>query len=223
MPGSSPNGLRCYAAFLLHNTPANPRAKPTLSQAAWPSCVRRPEKGIILLSGHNGVATRFRIIMSSMKTVLPENAPPKLRDDSLMTLVWMLMWSALFCFPIWLSQHYDGPIPFVMAIVVAAAALIHGTRRLYFATCPTCGKALRFLRQIYVAEKGRSSWESHCRNPWGVMVCRACNSVWRVPSSDGGSEEDHRVSEDDYAAICRNNLRVNSAGLIEPSDGAESR
>jgi hypothetical protein len=158
-----------------------------------------------------------------MKTVLPENAPPKLRDDSLMTLVWMLMWSALFCFPIWLSQHYDGPIPFVMAIVVAAAALIHGTHRLYFATCPACGQALRFLRQIYVVEKGRSSWESHCRNPWGVMVCRACNSVWRVPSSDGGSEEDHRVSEDDYAAICRNNLRVNSAGLIEPSDGAESR
>jgi hypothetical protein len=158
-----------------------------------------------------------------MKTVLPENAPPKLRDHSLMTLVWMLMWSALFCFPIWLSQHYDGPIPFVMAIMVAAAALIHGTHRLYFATCPTCGQALRFLRQIYVVEKGRSSWESHCRNPWGVMVCRACNSVWRVPSSDGGSEEDHRVSEDDYAAICRNNLRVNSAGLIEPSDGAESR
>ena len=158
-----------------------------------------------------------------MKTVLPDNAPPKLREDSVRTLVWMLVWSALFLFTIWLSQHYGGPVPLILTITVAASALIHGTRRLYFATCPTCGESLRFLRQIYVVEKARSRWESHWRHPWGVMACRVCNSVWRVPSTDGGSEEDHRVSEDAYADMCRKNLRVSQTGSIEPSDGAESR
>jgi hypothetical protein len=61
----SPPRLRCYAALLLHNSPARSGHKQPLSPAGNQSCVRGSEKGIILLSGHNGVATRFRIIIGS--------------------------------------------------------------------------------------------------------------------------------------------------------------
>ena len=60
-----PNSLRHYAALLLHNTPHDRGRKQPLSPAGNQSCVRGSEKGIILLSGHNGVATRFRRIIGS--------------------------------------------------------------------------------------------------------------------------------------------------------------
>jgi len=158
-----------------------------------------------------------------MKTLLAKNAPPKLRSDGLLTLAYMVAWFALFCVPVWLASHHGGPVPIVLAIAVAAAALIHGTHRLYFARCPTCGSPMQFRRQIYVVETAPGSGGSCWREPWGVMTCAGCESVWRVPSIDAGTEPDNLVSEEDFAEICRQNLRVSAAGLIEPSDTAGSR
>ena len=79
--------LRCYAALLLHNTPHDRGRKQPLSLAGNPSCVRGSEKGIILLSGHNGVAIRFRRIKSSQSfgslMGLGANEPRVLRADRL--------------------------------------------------------------------------------------------------------------------------------------------
>ena len=57
--------LRRSVALLLHNAPARSGRKQPLSPAGNQSCGRGSEKGIILLAGHNGVATGNRRIKSS--------------------------------------------------------------------------------------------------------------------------------------------------------------
>jgi len=52
------NHSRCYAAFLLHNNPRGFGRNCPVSGAMKRRCGRSPSRGIILLSGHNGVATR---------------------------------------------------------------------------------------------------------------------------------------------------------------------
>jgi hypothetical protein len=69
MPCADPRSLRCYAAFLLHNAPAELVRSRFVSRVVKRCCGQAPSQGIILLSGHNGVATRFRRIIGSSPTL----------------------------------------------------------------------------------------------------------------------------------------------------------
>ena len=63
--GSQLAGFCCYEAVVLHNTPAELVQNGPVSSLVKRRCGRAPAQGIIPLSGHNGVAIRFRIIKSS--------------------------------------------------------------------------------------------------------------------------------------------------------------
>ena len=63
--GSRLAGFRCYEAVVLQNIPAELGRNGPVSPVVKSHFERRSEKGTILLLGHNGVATRFRIIIGS--------------------------------------------------------------------------------------------------------------------------------------------------------------
>ena len=65
--GSQLARLRCYEALVLHNTPAELGRSGPVNWDVKRYFGRRSEKGIILLLGHNGVATRNRRITSAAK------------------------------------------------------------------------------------------------------------------------------------------------------------
>ncbi len=157
-----------------------------------------------------------------METLLAKNAPPTLRNFELATFLIWVVWGCVFCLISWWAAQSPGPIPMLVAVAAIAMALVAGTRRLYSTPCPQCGRIMRFVRQIWVVNPEECIASGWFRSVWNVMRCDPCARVWRVQAGASG-EDDSFLSNDAYAEVQRQNLRVTAAGSIEPSDGAESR
>ena len=81
---------------MLHNTPAELGRSGPVNWDAKPRCVRRTEKGIIPLLGHNGVAIRFRITIGSAPNHGRINCPMKPLQHAMLCVIGVMSVMALY-------------------------------------------------------------------------------------------------------------------------------